>query len=1039
MILTGIALYFLPGLRLEITAEGMMVKDDPARIFYERTLETFGYDNVSIVYLEDDNLFDIDILRLIQKATKEINKLDLVKKTDSLFSIRHLRTIGEYTYTKPYLDTLPKNKAEADAVIQAALLNPLIKKNLLSENGRVMAINVYFDSTRYYRGFDEEISNKLEKILAPLKAELEQVFFIGDPYVRNGISHRIQDDQRLILPGAILLLIITLAISLRRMQAALIPLLTSAISVVWILGLMSAWDIPVNVMNSVIPALLIIIGSTEDIHLLAEYYNNNRNGFSRHQAIKLMSKNMGMAILLTFVTTYVGFLSIALNDLQLIQQFGILTSSGLLLNFMVTVLLVPASLKISGRFKSNKPSYKQGDKLFSNTARLLLIITDKYRYSVIAGLVILSIVALNSALDLRLNNNVMDYFDDESEIVQQSNLLHENLSGIQNLSVVFTGTVGTFLQVPYIEELWSIQEYIEDQGYFDKTFSFADFMAIVHSGLDGEFPGTLYLPHQNDLVAGYMSFLDHAIAQDFVSSDYSQAKIIIRHNISDSEALNQAVETIYQYADQWLDPAIQVQVTGESYLNSQAIDYMAQGQAKSLALMLIVIFLIMSALFVNIRAGIVAVIANIFPIIVLFGVMGFFEIPLNTATAMVATISLGICVDHSMHFMVRYQRLLKTTDSRFEALEQTVHQESLPIMATAVSLAIGFAAFTVSDFPPVAKFGQLSALVMLLALISTFIITPILLRYVRLTTVWDILSLDLKRDVVKKSPLFKDISNWQARKIIALSEILDYQQDEAILIQDQTIEHLYLLLDGCIQAWRTEVDGSTYLLDTIEPGGVFGAMTPQKEQQCHTDMVAIIPSKIIRLRSQSIHNISRINPRLAVKLLENLNDISNNLVNHSASVTTMLRDQRTGAFNATLFIELLSHLIDWANRYDKPLSLIVVDIKEGLENNISLNEPATIKDIKVFISKKILLQNRRPDIYGLWPDGSYWIALPNTDLIGSEAFSNRLYADCHKNPSIQMQKIDVKIIKTELLDGEFLDAFILRINSLRESQQIPDL
>ena len=1031
VLLTGIALYFLPGLRLEITAEGMMVKNDPARLFYERTLDAFGSDNVTIVYLEDDNLFDSRKLELIQRAVNEINKLVLVEKTDSLFSIRYLRTIDGFTYTSPYLASIPQNSEQANAIKQAALINPLIKKNLLSEDGRVMAINVHFDAKRYFRGFDKEVSSQLEQILQPLKAELGRVFFIGDPYVRNGISQRIHADQQMILPGAILLLVITLAISLRRLQAALIPLLTAGLSVIWILGLMAALDIPVNVMSSVIPALLIIIGSTEDIHLLSEYLNNYRQGVTRDQAIQLMSDNMGMAIMLTFVTTYVGFLSIALNDLELIKQFGLLTSTGLLLNFLITVLLVPASLKLGGRLSSAQKTMHR-DHLYARVARLLLIMTDKYRYQVMAVLILSVLLGLYNALDLRINNNVMDYFDDDSTIIQQSRQLHQNLSGIQSLSLVLRGTPGTFLQVPYIRNLASIQQHLDNMGYFDNSFSFADFIGVVHSGLDGERPGVIYLPAENEVVEGYMAFLDNTMARDFVSTDYSQAKIIVRHNISNSEKLNRVVDAIYQYVNKNVESGIDFQVTGESYLNSRAIDYMARGQAQSLILMILVIFILMSILFVNSRAGVVAVIANLFPIIILFGVMGFFGIPLNTGTAMVATISLGICVDHSMHFMVRYQRLSKNTDSRFDALDHTVRLESLPIMATALSLAVGFAALTLSDFPPVAKFGQLSALVMLLALISTFIIIPLLLRYIRLTSVWDMLSLDLKRDVVKTSPLFAGMSNWQARKIVALSEIIDYRQDEAILMQDDPVDHLFLLLSGSVEVWRREIDGSTYMLDSIEPGGVFGAMSPLEQKQCHADMVAIIPSTIMRLRAESIHTIGRVSPRLAVKLLENLNKIANNLINLSTSTRTPFRDQRTGAFNATLFLELLNHNIDWANRYDKPLSMIVIDI-DGLPRETRLNDDTQYQKAQDVIADIILRNIRKPDIFGLWPDGSYWIALTNTNSSGAEAIGGRLNLQLTQHSLNQQPHRRITLIKTELNDGEFIDSFIMRINNLRES------
>ena len=221
----------------------------------------------------------------------------------------------------------------------------------MSPDGNAMAINVYFDHRRYARGFDQAASLMLDDALAPLRGKLQMLFHVGDPYVRTGISQRIQQDQANIVPLALLMLVLTLTIALRHLAVAVIPLLTAGISILWTLGLMAALGIPVNIMTSIIPALLIIIGSTEDIHLLNEYHSSIIKGVKSKKAIRFMAKNMGIAVALTFITTYFGFLSIALNDLALLRQFGLIASTGLAFNFLATLLLIPASLKLFGARK----------------------------------------------------------------------------------------------------------------------------------------------------------------------------------------------------------------------------------------------------------------------------------------------------------------------------------------------------------------------------------------------------------------------------------------------------------------------------------------------------------------------------------------------------------------------------------------------------------------------------------------------------------------------------------------------------------------
>ncbi len=142
-------------------------------------------------------------------------------------------------------------------------------------------------------------------------------------------------------------------------------------------------------------------------------------------------------------------------------------------------------------------------------------------------------------------------------------------------------------------------------------------------------------------------------------------------------------------------------------------------------LTIIVIFLLVSMLFIDNRAGLLVIVPNIFPVIILFGVMGYFNIPLDTGTTMVAVIALGICVDDTIHFLSRYHHCtLGTQDTQDveKALLKTVEHEATPIMMTSVALAPGFSTLTLSSFLPVVYFGALSALVMVLAMFSTFVL-----------------------------------------------------------------------------------------------------------------------------------------------------------------------------------------------------------------------------------------------------------------------------------------------------------------------------
>ncbi|MEW8506100.1 MAG: MMPL family transporter [Candidatus Thiodiazotropha sp.] len=1024
-IFTILALTRLPELRVEITAEGLMVNNPPAIAEYQRTMDTFGSENVTVIYLEDPDLFEPENLYAIDKALKRIEAIPQISRMVSLFSVRYLRTVDGYIHTDPYLKTIPQTREAADALAQVALLNPLIERNLLSRTGTVMAVNLFFDLENYYRGFDEEVAVALDQAIQPLQQRLRKVFHLGDPSVRSAISRQIRLDQQLILPLALVVLIATLALTLRHWKAPLIPILTAGMSVVWILGFMAALDIPVNVMTSIVPALLIIVGSTEDIHMLSEYQAALNRGKRDQVAISLMAKYMGMVILLTFVTTFLGFLSISLNRIDLLQQFGLVTALGLAMNFLITITLVPASLQLTRQYGQNALSSAHYP--FASFTTWLYRQISRYPKLIIGAILLLMAVCLMWSTRIKVNNNVMDYFDQHSELPEQAELLHQNLSGMQALSIVLSATQGTFLQVPYLEEIRRLQEYLEDTGRFDKSFSFADFIAVVHSGIDGEWPGGIYLPVRNEVVKEYMSLLDHENAGAFVSADYSQARILVRHDISASHELNRVVDEIKEYAHEWLDPTLDITITGGSYLNSQAVDYMADGQARSLLLMLLVIFLIVALLFMNLKAGVIAAIANIFPIVVLFGVMGMAGIALDTGTTMVGAIALGICVDHTMHFMVRYQRLAKSSSSVSDALVEVIQQESTPIIATALAMAAGFLTLTFSNFPPVTLFGLLSALVMCLALIGTFVVVPLMLRNTRLITVWDLLSLGLKRDVLDKCPLFRGMRPWQVRKLVALSRIREYEPDEAILLQGTKYDTMLVLLKGQAEVWRTRDDGSTYQVTSYEPGGVFGVSSLVSQREQLVDVVAVGNVQVLSLRWGSIHRIARLYPRIASRFHENLSTIIAQRLFHETD-DLVYEDELSGLHNATFIQKLLNFAADKAHRYNEPLCLIVLNL-EAEELIVKTHGRQTLRWVFREMTQAVNKAIRKADLFCRWGVGEFVIILPRTDHATLDEIVRRLEAALREADFGLVQGLNIHARCAYLQNGDSAQSLIARAKS----------
>lgn len=862
----------LPKLEIHVSPQSLTIESDPAKEFYEQSIATFGSDNITILFLHDPELFQPRNLEAARAAVEALERLPFVNRTQSLFSVPHLRVENDFVIAKPFLETIPQTPEEASQVIAAAGKSPFVPANLLSKDGTAMAINVYLDNMeRQPPGHEVEVARRIEEIIKPLNRRLDTAFQVGLPYIRSAIREHIERDQRTIMPLAVGVLLLTLAATLRRPNGAVVPLLTAGLSVLWTLGLMAGLGIPLNVMTALVPVLLIIIGSTEDIHLIAEFYAGVRSGCLRRRALHYMIRRMGLAVALTFFTSFMGFLSIATSPVELVREFGLVASMGLAINFFITALLVPAYLRLFGdRTPSvhGKPPSIPGDRFIPLLARSAL----SHRRVVLPFTLGITVIALFFASQIRVNNNMLSYLGPDSEVMQRVNTVHRHLSGLETFSVIVDGHIdGTFRKARYLQEVRKLQTFLERHPAFDFNVSFADYLALLNSVANES--GDPELPVEDDIIRELLLFVKHRSVAEYVSPDFSRTSIVVRHNIASSYALSQALEELDAFVAANIDPDLDVGITGESILTNNAADRMAEGQVRSLLLMLLVIFAVIGLLFFNAKAGLLATLPNLFLIVVLFGVMGYADIPLDTGTTMIAAIALGVCVDHTIHFMVRYNHNLKEKSDETDAIAATIRDETTPISAASIALAVGLGTLTLSDFIPVIRFGALSAMVMLLAFYANFFITPIVLSYTRLVSLWDILSLRLRRELLENCPLFKGMRPYQIKRIILFGRLRDFKTGERIMRAGEPSQEIYILLSGRVRVVSMVSDKITTYGRLLGPGAAFGLLDMVCNKARITTASGAEDCRVLILDWRRIQRLGTLHPHAASAFFRNLSEV----------------------------------------------------------------------------------------------------------------------------------------------------------------------
>ncbi len=974
----------LSKLQFDVSAQSLMVTSDPAWDDYQQSLTDFGADSSVIVVLSDPTLFTKAKLQQVHDVLQQLKQLEFVQSTSSLFNVPNVKEDDEgYIDTRPFLQNLPQSATEAEQLIDDALSNAMVAGNLVSMDRKTMAINLFIDAEVQYPGRDREIATTIEQLLDPLRSELDVVYQMSSPYVRDQISRQIQIDQETILPAALTILLLVLALSMGRLNCAIVPLSSATISIVLTLAFMAYMEIPVNVLTSLIPAMLIIIGSTEDVHLMAEYHTGIRSGASRDEAVLRLPVNQSLAITLAFVTTFVGFLSITVNELEILRQFGWLVSFGLLINFIVTVLFVPAYLRLFG---GTGMGLRQGMNVFQRLAKAIFTVVIRFKKTTLLFLVMVAAYFINGTQYLEVNNNTLAYFAKDSEIRQRADDIHQRLSGMQTFSIILDSSIeGTFQKVRYLEEVERIQGFIDSREVFDKTLSFADFVKLTHQVMEGT--STPQLPLEDELVQVYMEFVQRDAISSYVNPDFSSTRILVRHHISESKLLQQQIDAINHFIEHDLQSTLKVIMTGESVLNNNAADAMAMGQIQSLVLMVAVIFFLVSLLFVDFRAGLIALIPNVFPVIVLFGVMGYYQIPLDTGTTMVAVIALGICVDDTIHFLSRYHSFTRGTDDVEKALEKTILHEATPITTTSIALAMGFSTLMLSSFKPVVYFGGLSALVMVLAMFSTFVLTPILLSFTRLITVWDMLSLNLKADILSNSPLFKGLKKFQIKQAILSGKIKYFSRGDVIIDQGVKGNELYVLLEGAATATHREDDGSVHTLGYIKPGDIFGEVAELSQRTRMARVTAEEKTRVLEMHWDSIRQLGRFHPRISMRLYQNLSRVLSRRVVAITEEQDKVHDELTGALTRTYLCEMLKHEINRGRYFAESLSLMLIDIDiQSTQELTQSHKDPIIRAITHEMNRHI----QKADIFARWGESSFLVLMPRAREANALALAKQI-------------------------------------------------
>ena len=875
--ISALAASQLSRLQVDRSDEKLISQQDLGWSALRRMQADFGNEQTVLIYVRAPDLWARERLLELQALSFELEDMPGVTAVGSLFNATNIRDKGDYVAAGPLMDLVPRSDDKIADLRADAFYSPLMRRSVISADGEATVISLSYAGDPEDPELPLTMYREIEQRIAPLRDNFERVFQVGSPRLNHEIDTGLFSDLRRLIPLAAAILLVTITLFLRSLRAFPVPLITATITLLWTFGFMAAVGIPLTLLTAMVPALVIVIGSTEDVHLIAAYTSSlaGADKPSRELAIRAMASKVGLPVLITALTTALGFAANAITPIPLIREFAIASAFAMLANLVVTVLCMPWLLNIFGpranpfAAEGARPSGVIGAIVgvieYLSTRHPALIVISTAAVLVIFGIKISAIT---------INNDPLSYFEAEHQFVADAQTLHEDVAGLKVFSLTLTSNdAGIFRTPAGIAKIAAAQALLDNHGIFDKTQSLADIIALMHQEYHKGDTQYYRVPSDAADVDLYLSSLTRNDIKAFVTADHSRARVIVRHNLSDSIALNRSLDEVRKNLPIVLGPDIRFALTGKNLMVNRAAESLVSGQLSSLLLILTIIFFVFSFLYTSVLAGLLSLVPNVIPVIMNFGLMGFLGVPLNPGTAMVAAIAIGVAVDDTVHLMTRFGAESRKHLHEADAVRATIRGEAIPIVSTSIALALGFSVLAMSRFSIVAQFGLLAAATMIYALLSDLLVMPILLRHLRLATVWDIVGLQLDRKVLEQSPLFQGMSPYETKKVVLLSAMQDFAPGEVIIEKGTRSSGMYVVLKGTAQVEFSK--GDLHLnFGTLQPGEIFGEIGfSGVDVERTATVVAAAPITVVRLDAESTNKGLRFYPRIATRLYQNISNI----------------------------------------------------------------------------------------------------------------------------------------------------------------------
>ncbi|MBN2617492.1 MAG: outer membrane lipoprotein-sorting protein [Spirochaetales bacterium] len=716
--------YGLQKITKENGIKALLATDNPDFLFFEEMEKVFGATDQLILGINfKDSVYSDDNLRVIKELTKFFQENEYIDEDDVL----SLGNIDNIDGIDGELIIAPLMPGSSDVIRSKVRDNDMLMGKIVSLNEQSTAVIVTIDSSITFNAeILDQIIDSTDMEILRLQNERPDIdiYKSGMVSVKNTTSQYMDKDMKVMFPIAIVITMLILFILLKSTAGVFIPIIVTLFSVVWTLGLKGWLNSPLTMAETVIPIMLIAIGCADGVHIISEFLSIMSRGKSAKLALKETMDNLKIPVILTSLTTSLGFFSLITAPGISVRNMGIFLGFGVLTAMLFSLIFIPCLLS----FKKDK------DKgLVKTTNNIFLNNLDKYGEFIIRNkkiIIVLSAIFLGISI-VGMKNVIVEtdqimFLKTDDPLRVSTQKIQEFLGGVNTLDIIIQGKEDCLKDPQILNFIYRLQKYSESLESVSYTLSLVDYVKKIYYEFMNKDTDFKVIPNTSSEVSNLLFLYEMGGGDKLnkvVNSDYSMGKVSIR--LSDTTQIG--IEKIISNIDQWLNintpQGITTKYTND-YIRIVMGDLVTKGQIKSFISTLLAIVILLMLIFKSPVSGILISLPVIIAVCFNFAIMWLTGTTLNIGTSIIASVGMGVGIDYAIHFFQRYKKSYLESNDNYISIINALNDSFFPIFSNAIAVGIGFLALLFSNYYIIAGIGWITGLSMLTTAFCALFVLP---------------------------------------------------------------------------------------------------------------------------------------------------------------------------------------------------------------------------------------------------------------------------------------------------------------------------